>query len=151
MDQLKMSLMIHTVCYKRKCWCVSNKMSVMWWVVMQIVLLFETPWHWHILKKWVSKILSGAISTVSVKSGPNIFCSVLAEQGADGSLKVTTLSKQLFINNKINLSSVNWKFKRRSGTSFNLSQWIEFKTCPLSVKLLLKQIKTVQKLFQILP
>ena len=95
---------------------------------------------------------------VSVISGPSIFCSVLWnfqavswEQGADRSIKVTTLSKQICIKNKINLSSVNWKFKRRSGTSFILSQWIKLKICPLQLKLLLKQIKTVQKLFHILP
>ena len=69
-------------------------------------------------------LLSGALTIVSVISGPNIFCSVLWnfqavswEQGADRSIKVTTLSKQICIKNKINLSSVNWKFKRTSGTS----------------------------------
>ena len=103
-------------------------------------------------------LLSGAVTIVSVISGPSIFCSVLWnfqavswEQGADRSIKVTTLSKQICIKNKINLSSVNWKFKRRSGTSFILSQWIKLKICPLQLKLLLKQIKTVQKLFHILP
>ena len=35
----------------------------------------------------------------------------LSKQGADRSIKVTTLSKQICIKNKINLSSVNWKFK----------------------------------------
>ena len=107
---------------------------------------------------WKVGLLSGAVTIVSVISGPSIFCSVLWnfqavswEQGANRSIKVTTLSKQICIKNKINLSSVNWKFKRRSGTSFNLSQWIKFKICPLQLKSLFKQIKTVQKLFHILP
>jgi len=69
-------------------------------------------------------LLSGAVTIVSVISGPSIFCSVLWnfqalswEQGADRPIKVTTLCKQICIKNKINLSSVNWKFKRTSGTS----------------------------------
>ena len=78
----------------------------------------------------------------------------LSEQGSassDRSIKVTNSSKQICIKNKISLSSVTWKFKRRSGTSFNLSQWIKFKICHFQLKLLLKQIKTVQKLFQFCP
>ena len=78
----------------------------------------------------------------------------LSEQGSassDRSIKVTNSSKQICIKNKISLSSVTWKFKRRSGTSFNLSQWIKFKICHFQLKSLLKQIKTVQKLFQFCP
>ena len=84
--------------------------------------------------------LSGALTTVSAISGPTIFCSVLKNFQAVSwagcrhrSIKVTTPGKQICIKNKVNLSSVNWKFKRRSGTSFNLSQWIKFKICLLQL------------------
>ena len=99
-----------------------------------------------------------AVMNVSAISGPTIFCSVLKNFQAVSwagcrhrSIKVTIPSKHICIRNKVNLSSVNWKFKRRSETTFNLSQWIKFKICLLQLKLLLKQIKTVQKLFHILP
>ena len=99
-------------------------------------------------------LLSGAVTIVSVISGPNIFCSVLWnfqavswEQGADSLIKVTILSKQICIKNKINLSSVNWKFKRRSGTSFNLSQWIKFKICPFNWNYCLNKSKQFKNCF----
>ena len=118
----------------------------------------EVPQEVHEVHRWKVGSLSDALKTVSAISGPTIFCSVLKNFQAVSwagcrhrSIKVTTPSKQICIKNKVNLSSVNWKFKRRSGTSFNLSQWIKFKICHFQLKLLLKQIKTVQKLFQFCP
>ena len=104
-------------------------------------------WHRNISARghfgtWKVGSLSGAVTTVSAISGPTIFCSVLKNFQAVSwagcrhrSIKVTTPSKQICIKNKVNLSSVNCKFKRRSGTSFNLSQWIKFKICLLQLKL----------------
>ena len=133
-----------------------EKVLEIWGYFKVIDTKYSKHWLYTVAQK--VGLLSGALKTVSAISGPTIFCSVLKNFQAvswagcrNRSIKVTTPSKQICIKNKVNLSSVNWKFKRRSGTSFNLSQWIKFKICLLQLKLLLKQIKTVQKLFHILP
>ena len=98
--------------FVKKCILCSMQISCIPQFMFSLIILFwicyiEFVSFWGMVYVWKVGSLSGAVTIVSVISGPSIFCSVLWnfqalswEQGADRPIKVTTLCKQICIKKK---------------------------------------------------